>query len=176
MNNLKLTTILGLALLAFTACDDRLDLLPAQSISGDVALSTEANVQNVLIGAYAEVGKDESYGGQLQFMADLLGAGGDITWVGTFLEPRQVFNKDMLSDNNFITLFWNNHYATINQANLVLDNLAIVTSSDEERNRIEGEAKFLRALAYFDLNRHFSSGDMGGTTTHYRYFRLCRRS
>lgn len=161
MNILRYISIFGLALLAFTACDDKLDLLPAQSIAGEVALSTEDNIENVLIGAYAEAGKDESYGGQLQFMADLLGSGGYITWVGTFIEPRQVFNKEMLADNTFVTLFWNNHYATINQANLVIDNLAIVTSSDDKRNRIEGEAKFLRALSYFDLVRHFASDDIG---------------
>jgi tetratricopeptide (TPR) repeat protein len=161
MKYLRYTFLLGLALLTFTACEDRLELQPAQSIDGSLATATEANVQNILIGAYAEAGKDESYGGQLQIMADLLGGGDLINWVGTFIDPRQVINKNMLTDNGFITLFWNNHYATINQANLVLDNLDVVTSSDETRNRIEGEARFLRGLCYFDLVRHFAYDDMG---------------
>ncbi|MEL7161077.1 MAG: RagB/SusD family nutrient uptake outer membrane protein, partial [Bacteroidota bacterium] len=132
-----------------------------QSISGELATATEANVKNVLIGAYQEAGKDESYGGQLQLMADLLGAGGRVNWTGTFIQPRQVFTKAMLSDNTFISLFWNNHYATINQANLVLDNLDKIESGDDERNRVEGEARFLRGLCYFDLVRHFGSGSTG---------------
>ncbi len=153
--------ILGLTMLAFNGCDDKLELLPAQSIAGEVAFSSEASIQNILIGTYAEAGKDESYGGQLQIMAALLGKGDYITWVGTFLDPRQIANKAILTDNGFVRLFWNNAYATINQANLVLDNLEIVTSSADEKNRIEGEARFLRALSYFDLNRHFASGDTG---------------
>lgn len=153
--------LLGLAALAFTGCDDKLNLLPAQSIAGEVAFSTEANIQNILIGTYSEAGEDESYGGQLQIMADLLGKGDFTNWVGTFIAPRQVANKSMLADNGFITGYWNNAYATINQANLVLDNLDVVTSSTDERARIEGEARFLRALTYFDLNRHFASGTTG---------------
>jgi hypothetical protein len=152
---------LSLAVLAFTSCDDKLNILPAQSIAGEVAFSTEANIQNILIGTYSEAGEDESYGGQLQIMADLLGKGDYVTWVGTFLDPRQVANKNMLTDNSFVGGYWNNAYATINQANLVLDNLDVVTSSSEERDRIEGEARFLRGLSYFDLARHFSSGDTG---------------
>ena len=64
-------------------------------------------------------------------------------------------------DNGFIELLWTNHYATINQANLVLDNLDVVESDEVERDRIEGEARFLRALCYFDLVRHFASGSIG---------------
>ena len=42
----------------------------------------------------------------------------------------------------------------INQANLVIDNITVINQNSES-NRVEGEAKFLRALAYFDLVRHF---------------------
>jgi len=161
MTNYKLTLLLALAVFGFSDCEDSLEIQPAQSISGEVAISTEANIQNVLTGAYAENGKDEAYGGQLQFMTDLLGKGDYISWVGTFIQPRQAANKNLLADNSFVRDYWNNAYATINQSNLVLDNLDVVISSTEESDRIEGEARFLRALNYFDLNRMFSSGAMG---------------
>lgn len=152
---------LGLGLLLALSCESMLDLEPAQSISGDLATTTETNIQSILIGTYSEAGEDDTYGGQLQMMADLLGGGDLIDWVGTFIDPRQVINKQMLKDNGFVGGFWNNSYAAINQANLVLDNLDVVESSADERNRIEGEARFLRALCYFDLVRHFGSGDIG---------------
>ncbi|WP_235296001.1 RagB/SusD family nutrient uptake outer membrane protein [Portibacter marinus] len=161
MNNLKYIFYFTLALLVMSACEKRLELEPAQSISGELATESEANIQNILIGTYSEAGEDDTYGGQLQMMADLLGGGAYIDWVGTFLDPRQVINKAMLSDNNFVGNFWNNSYAAINQANLVLDNLGVVTSDVSEKDRIEGEARFLRALLYFDLIRHFGSGDLG---------------
>ncbi len=142
-------------------CEDRLELDPAQSISGDLAVVSESNIENILIGTYDESGQGPSYGGQLQMMADLLGGGSASTWGGTFIQPRQVKNKTMLPDNTFVRNFWNNSYEVINQANLVLDNIAIVTSSADRKNNVEGQAKFLRALTYFDLVRHFASGNMG---------------
>lgn len=148
------------ALLALS-CEDRLEIEPAQSISGDVAVSSESNIENILIGVYDESGQAASYGGRLQLMADLLGSGAATTWGGTFIQPRQVKTKTILPDNTFISGYWNNAYEVINQANLVINNVAIITSDADKRNRIEGEAKFLRALTYFDLARHFSSGSMG---------------
>ena len=81
--------------------------------------------------------------------------------MGTFSGPREIKNKAILPDNGFTTGFWNNAYECINQANLVLDNIDVVTSDSDKKSRINGEASFLRALSYFDLVRHFGSGSMG---------------
>ena len=153
--------IIALFLLISVGCENRLEIEPAQSISGDQAVSTEELLENILIGAYDEAGQDESHGGQLQVISDLLGADDQITWGGTFLAPAEIKEKMILPDNGFISALWNNSYEVINQANIVLDNLDIVTSSPEKRSRMEGEARFLRALVYFDLNRQFSAGGNG---------------
>lgn len=160
MNLYKLFFVLGFVLFAI-GCESNLELEPEQSISGEKAVSSESNIENILIGAYEEASQRGSYGGRLQVMADLLGAGPSINWGGTFIEPREIFQKNILTDNGFVSEFWQNAYETINQANLVLNNIDIVTSDTDKKNRIEGEAKFLRALSYFDLVRHFSSENKG---------------
>lgn len=151
---------LVLLLLFFTNCEDRLELSPAQSIDGSLALATEANISNVLIGTYDEAGQAATHGGQLQVISDLIGADAQLSWGGTFLSPAEISNRLILPDNGFVRDFWNNAYEVINQANLILDNLSIIGDADT-KNRIEGEARFLRALNYFELAQHFSSGDMG---------------
>ena len=160
---MNLNKILFLALMAVLSfsCQDKLELEPAQSISGDLATTSESNIQNILIGTYDEAGQGDSHGGELQVIADLLGNDDQVTWGGTFLSPAEIVNKTILPDNGFISGFWNNVYEVINQANIVVDNISVVTSDADKKNRIEGEAKFLRALCYFELNRHFASGDMG---------------
>lgn len=160
MNQYKLILFSLLALFVIS-CENDLEIEPAQSISGDLAVTSESNIENILIGVYEESGQDESYGGELQLMADLLGAGNITNWAGTFIQPREIKNKSILPDNSFVTGYWNNAYEVINQANLVINNIAVVTSDADKKNRIEGEAKFLRALTYFDLVRHFSSGSKG---------------
>ena len=160
MNQYKLI-LFSLLALFIVSCEDNLQIEPAQSISGDLAVTSESNITNILIGVYEESGQDESYGGELQLMADLLGSGNITNWAGTFIQPRQIKNKAILPDNSFVTGFWNNAYEVINQANLVINNIAVVTSDADKKDRIEGEAKFLRALTYFDLVRHFASGSKG---------------
>lgn len=160
---MKFYKLILLALVATlgAACENLLEIEPAQSISGDLATASEANIENILIGVYEEAGQGATYGGSLQVIADLLGSDVQTTWGGTFLAPAEIANRSILPDNGFVGGFWNNAYETINQANLVIDNIEIVTSDVDKKNRIEGEAKFLRALNYFDLVQHFSSGSTG---------------
>jgi hypothetical protein len=148
--------------LLITSCEKELEINPTDNLPGELAFTSEANISAILVGTYDEAGQAATYGGRLQLMVDLLGTSNQVFWGGTFLDPRQAFTKDLLVDNGFVDGIWGNSYETINQANLVLDNLETVTSSTEEKNRIEGEAKFLRALNYFDLVRNFASPYVSG--------------
>lgn len=157
MKNIYKTFGILFFVISLVSCDDKLDIEPRQSISTSTAISTGENVKNILIGAYSESGEDDSYGGYLQLMADLYGITDQATWGGTFQQPRQVFNKNIFVDNSFVANLWLNAYDAINQANLVLDYADLV--EEEDRDRVMGEAYFLRALNYFDINRFFTSPD-----------------
>jgi hypothetical protein len=50
---------------------------------------------------------------------------------------------------------WTNAYITINKANIVLDRVPPIVMDVTQRNRVLGEAHYLRALAYFQLVRMF---------------------
>ncbi|HPC98863.1 MAG TPA: RagB/SusD family nutrient uptake outer membrane protein [Bacteroidales bacterium] len=149
---ISLTAIV--AFLVFTACDKLLDLEPSQSISEDIALTSDANVKSVLIGAYALFDDPGIYGGNILRNAELLGGNGEIQWVGTYIDPRQIFNKTMLATNSEPYAQWRDSYEVINTCNNILSALGVVKEAD--RDRVEGEALFLRALMYFDLVRFFA--------------------
>lgn len=141
--------------LIFTGCEDELELEPAQQISTEVALSSGINIQNILIGAYDEAAQAASYGGYLPIMSDLYGFTDEASWVGTFSQPREIFNKNIFVDNTFVRDLWLNGYEVINQVNLVLDHVEVV--DEEEQDNVAGQAYFLRALTYFDLVRFFGA-------------------
>lgn len=50
---------------------------------------------------------------------------------------------------------WSDDYGNIRKANLILEKLPDIEMTDEERNVIEGQARFLRAYIYFTLIRTF---------------------
>jgi len=153
MNKYIKTIIVFASLFSIAGCGKLLDLQPAQSISEDYALSNDKNVKNVLIGAYALFAQPGIYAGCLPRDAELLGGNGEILWVGTYIDPRQIFNKTMLATNSEAYYQWYNSYQVINSCNNVLSALAVVVDAD--RDRVEGEALFLRGMMYFDLVRFF---------------------
>ncbi|WP_405205570.1 RagB/SusD family nutrient uptake outer membrane protein [Aquimarina sp. LLG6339-5] len=141
--------------IANIGCENRLDTDPDQSLTTDDAFDTPEKVTNILIGAYAQAGQAASYGGQLYTIAELLGNDQELKWNGTFSDPGEFNNKVINTNNTFVANLWLNGYDISNQANIVLDNLDVFENLDS-KNSVEGQAKFLRAVTYFDLLRFFS--------------------
>jgi tetratricopeptide (TPR) repeat protein len=147
---LSIVALLGMS----AGCVKYLDLEPSQNISEKNALTSDKNVKNVLIGAYSQFAFPGIYGGNLLRNAELLGGNGEIQWVGTYIDPRQIFNKTMIATNSEAAAHWTDSYEVINTVNNVLSALDVVKVTD--RDRVEGEALFLRSLMYFDLVRFFA--------------------
>lgn len=146
-----------LVLLALTAglaaCDGKLDLEPAQSVSEELALSTDQNVKTALLGCYDALSKDGLWGGDALRNAELMGSDGEISWVGTYNGPREIFNHAMITSNPDGENTWTDAYDCINRCNNVLSALSVVNADD--RDQVEGEARFCRAASYFELVRVF---------------------
>ena len=87
----------------------------------------------------------------------------NVLWVGTYGGPRQIFNKQMNSSNEDATAQWIDSYEVVNIANNVLSALAVVDEAD--RDRVEGEALFLRSLMFFDLVRFFAQQYQTGSAS-----------
>lgn len=150
-NNIYITALSTTLLLS--ACNKQLDLKPHQSIEQSVAILTEQDVRITLTGAYNRAGLSDLYGGGVFLYPDLLATQTIISWHGTYQQLTQMSNQAIPIDNSFINGTWLDAYEVINQANNVLANLDKVTAGDKDE--IEGEAKFLRGLTYFDMARLF---------------------
>ncbi|WP_290709294.1 RagB/SusD family nutrient uptake outer membrane protein [Flavihumibacter sp. CACIAM 22H1] len=140
-----------LAVVFLTACEKKLDLSPTQSISQENALLTENDVKVTLIGAYDGLQSVTLYGGDIQVMNELLGNTDNILFTGTFAGLADIHALEITVQNTFARDTWQAAYNTINRINNVLTALDKVTSSEDERNRIEGEALFIRSALYFEL-------------------------
>ena len=125
-----------------------------QGISTETAISTPEGIQQILIGAYKNTGDGDLFGGDIQIYGDLLADDGYVYWWGTYAELGHIHEKSIISDNVYVRDTWARGFKVINATNVVLENLSVVKSASDKK-RIEGEAKFLRALNYFELVRFF---------------------
>ena len=145
MKNLKYLILTISSLFLLTSCDRELDINPEQGIDTETAISTPEGIQQILIGAYANTGDGDLFGGDLQIYADLLGDDSYLYWWGTYAELGNIHEKNIISDNVYVRDTWGRAYKVINATNVILENLSVVKDADDKK-RIEGEAKFLRAL------------------------------
>lgn len=140
--------------LVFTSCEDYVDVDPQNTLNAEDAYNTHDKVLGALNGAYNSTSSSSLLGGDLIFVSELLGADGKITFNGTFDGPRQIINKQILTNNSTVNTLFNAAYTAINNANIVLENLDVV--SDAERDRVRGEALFIRAYMHFELVKFFA--------------------
>jgi starch-binding outer membrane protein, SusD/RagB family len=162
---------LTVALVTLAACQNVLEVQP-ETFSGTTNYyQTPEQVDRAVAGAYS-------------FLQTIYGAGGNgPMWVlaemradNTTYQQNQtnrglVLNEtvdDFLttSANTAVSAMWNNAYAAILQSNVILGRIGPVTFTDPvAKDRAIGEAKFLRALNYFNLVRLFGDVPLRLTET-----------
>jgi hypothetical protein len=149
------------AAFALAACDNVLEVKPETFSGTTTYYQTPDQMDRALFGAYS-------------YLQTIYGAGGNgPMWLlgemradNTTYEQNQtnrglVLNEtvdDFLTtpDNTGVSAMWNNSYAGILQANVILDRIDGVKYPDQAaKDRVVGEAKWLRALHYFNLVRLF---------------------
>ena len=159
-NKLILSVAVGLLL---TGCADKLNVKPVDDVDAITAVQTSSDVEAILTGGYDSMTDGDLLGGNFQRDAELMADNGDIEWGGTFVAPGEIFEKNMLKDNNQAQTTWLDGYRTINVANTVLANLGVVTTP--KKGKVEGEAKLIRAWMHFELVRVYAKTYQDGTPT-----------
>ncbi|MET0638301.1 MAG: RagB/SusD family nutrient uptake outer membrane protein [Chitinophagaceae bacterium] len=143
-----------------SSCSKKLEILPTQSIDESIVFTSDANIKAALVGAYDGVSAASLFGGDLQLYSELQAADGEIRWAGTFNQPREIYLKDILTNNSYVTATYNRAYYTINICNNILAAIDIV--DEDDRDRVKGEALFIRGTVYFELVKLYAKPYSGG--------------
>lgn len=142
-------------LLIFTyfSCGEKLDLLPEDQLTVDVAFSNGSLALGVLTGAYSAAQQDDALNGTLQLMGEW--QADNVDFVGSFPTFNEIRLYTTLADNGSIASVWDDNYETIGTVNLVIKNVPLVEDpefTDAQRTNAVAQAKFLRALIYFNIS------------------------
>lgn len=151
----KIAYIVGLGLsLTLASCTDMLDLQPKSDLTQKNFFNKTSDVELALIGCYdglQQMSLNHDYV-LMEMRSDLSSsylAEGEFGYIDTFV-------KDIIESGDVYN-YWKACFNALSRTNLVMDNLDIVTDA-AIRNKIEGEARFIRALVYFNMVRLW--GDM----------------
>lgn len=147
------TSLLTASLLTVTACKDSefLEVKPRSQGDSQIALTTPEGIDAAVNGIYDRLQSTVLYGRDLLALSEALSDNSQFT----NKSGRLVNENRNVASASFTN--WATSYFAINQANLVLDNIGSVAFADtSQRNRLQGQAYFLRALLYHDLSRIYA--------------------
>lgn len=153
---MKRKLILSLVgVLAFTlSCNDNiLDKANPNEFTADSFYKTDDQVVSAVNAAYSSLQSLDLFCREYFFLHDM--RGDDVASGGGQLETHraQLLTGTHDASNGVLMQVWRGWYRLIHQANQVIENVENAPDdvSADVKTRVIGEAKFLRALAYFDL-------------------------
>lgn len=144
----------GLFFVAFTGCnDDFLNTEPLDSISSEATWSDGPLAQAFIFNVYSFLG----YGGFEEQGLSSITDEAMFTHAGRNIRPFNEGTEDATNTAWMSTTYqWDQMYLAIRQANVAIERLPAATFSDTElRDRLLGEAHFLRAYYYHQLARFY---------------------
>ncbi len=154
MKKLLYTFLLLGLFLSFQSCNDFLELKPVSSSTSGNAFETQDDIEAALVGAYSTL-HVEYYIWDNILLSDVRS---DNAYAGP-PDDVDIFEYDLLtvsSSNNRLVWNWGDLYNGIARCNTILNKIdAIKDIPGERASEIKGEARFLRALFYFDLVKMF---------------------
>jgi len=148
--------VVSLLLLTFTGCSEEfVETQPTASVTSEAVFSSYNNTNIFLNGIYGRIGGDFWFGydPQSNWSDD------SMTTFGWVTSKNAIARRDYSTSNAPVgNGTWTNSYGNIRRTNLLINGVLEApegTYSEEEKNHLIGQAKFLRAYFYFNLAKSF---------------------
>lgn len=142
-------------LLALTACENQLDLLPVTNPTNVTYYKTAEDAKAAVGACYAQIGSTDRF-------LDLVTTDDAIPFLTGAADRPLLWRYNITPSNAFITQYASS-YDGINRSNIVIARLPDIAMDESLKKKYIAEAKFLRALHYFNLVRLY--GDVPIVTT-----------
>lgn len=152
LQHIKTTLFLGIVLLSITSCKKFLEETPNNALPTETAITDAGTARAAIIGAYDRL--QEYYAASYPTLGTI--TTDNVVFNGTLSQYLQLDQNAIPTDNVITVAAYQGIYRAINSANSVIAYVPAVndpTLSNAEKDRILGEAYFIRALSYFDLAR-----------------------
>ena len=149
--------LLLILVISFVACKKDLAIEPEQALSDQVVFTNKAGAQATVFGVYSTAQLLDVFGGLPLIIGDYMGD--NVEFVGSFPTLQEIAQFTTLSVNTSIAPIWQNHYRVILRANSIIDRVPGISEAgftDAQKKAMVAEAKFMRALTYFQLVNLFA--------------------
>ncbi|MFD1315104.1 RagB/SusD family nutrient uptake outer membrane protein [Namhaeicola litoreus] len=158
MKQIKYITVLLLVFFMLSCDEDFLEPAPISAVSGEDYYRNDQELEKGVINIYDglqgenSTSSNDNHSTQVEYYLTEMRSDNTRT-KSQEGEAAQFESYDVQAVNGIVYDYYRSFYNVIYRANVVIENLD--NASDANRAKFEGEAKFLRAYAYFNLVRLF---------------------
>ena len=160
--NILLTSFVAAGILALSSCEDFLTENDPNHIVANNFFSTENDVERAVNGAYEALRSGSCMGeGSTMYTEERSDNAGRWDNQSSAGEPFQFTDFSLLSSNTYLKTHWSAMYTAVNNANFAIKGAESVAFDDEAtKNNYLAEARFVRALVYFDIVRKWGDAPL----------------
>lgn len=150
----KFSIAVAAILLLTTGCKKFLEPDYKNQVSAEIVFASDANAVAAINGLYIKLGTAPQVNGLLTQLTGF--ASDELTYNLSSTVYPQIINNQVQADNSSLVGFWDFFYATIFQANSIIENATASTGMTAPyKKQIIAESKFVRAFCHFYLVNFF---------------------
>lgn len=144
---MKRKLIYLLPVLLMMSCESKLDLTPVTNLTNATYYKTAEDAKAAVGACYAAIGNLDPF-------SDLVTTDDAIPFLTGAADRPLLWRYEITTANSFVATFAGS-YRGINRSNIVIDRLPGITMDESLKARYMAEARFLRAVHYFNLVRWY---------------------
>jgi hypothetical protein len=158
---MKKIFVLLAAIVSLSSCEKFLEIKPISEKPEDGVLNTYQNVEKLMYSTYDKIQSGNVFGGQLVRINELYGD--NIDFFNTNI-TNNVNGREYAFRSRSFNIFdnpaagiWADGYAAIYYSNLIINAVDqnYFTATTAQKNKLKGEALFIRAIMHFEICRVF---------------------
>ena len=160
MKNSIAIVILYINIALFSSCDNFVDVaLPSSQLTGEKVYQDATTANAVIVDIYSKLRDTGSLTGLSTGTSVSLGMYADeLTYYGSGVDSGLPFTNNILPTSSITSDLWNQSYHQIYCANAVIEGVQKSSAlSVNDKNKLMGEALFVRALVHFYLLNIYGS-------------------
>lgn len=160
----KIYLLLATLFLCISCSDDFITKNPPSDLNSDGFYKTESDMNQAVLSAYGNL--RSLYNQTYVRLGEIRSDNTTYSWLsGNPANEKGIdeFASPLLPENNFLASCWDDSYKTILRCNIVIGRIDNIEFKDEKlKAQYTAEARFLRGLIYFYLNRVFGGYGLNG--------------
>lgn len=140
-----------------SACKkDFLELYPGDRLTTENFYETQNDFERALIGSYARI-RPLFSNSSILFATELTTDNAEIQWSSPSADEMQFDQNNLNASNGMVNSIWTTCLFAVANCNIIINRIAGASFDEAAKNKILGEAKFIRAFCYFYMVRLFGN-------------------